>query len=177
MAEDYIVAKLPLSQLEEIFAIEFEEFVLEGEQRHHVSSLGPYFLPVEVHQHIDIVTGLVGFPLPRKETIPASPDVSVIGPANLRARYNISDVGSNKNNRQAVAEFQRQYYSPSDLADFFKQYVTYHPAETVAKVVGDNEGSDPGVEAELDIQVDIPAHKVVYYGCRCRYPHLVLVQP
>jgi hypothetical protein len=51
-----------------------------------------------------------------------------------------------------VAEFQGQYYSPSDLTQFFSQYFPGKNS-TVAGVIGPNMAGSPGVEAELDIQV------------------------
>ena len=41
-------------------------------------------------------------------------------PRVLRERYNVSDVvGSHPDNRQSVAQFLEQYYSPTDLKEFF----------------------------------------------------------
>jgi len=52
----------------------------------------------------------------------------------------------------AVAEFQEQYYSPKDLVTFYNKYVPESTNNTVFKVIGTNTASDPGIEAELDIQ-------------------------
>jgi len=49
-----------------------------------------------------------------------------------------------------VNQFLGQYYSPSDLSDFFKKFNL--PDDTVAKVVGTNHANNPGTEASLDIQ-------------------------
>jgi len=77
-----------------------------------------------------------------------------ITPSVIRARYNISStlVGTNANNLHAVAEFQAQYYSPSDLKQFWNSYVPFAPFQAVAKVVGQNQPSSPGIEASLDIE-------------------------
>ena len=66
-------------------------------------------------------------------------DQSQIGPTNLRVRYNVTDKATNSNNRQAVAEFQEEYFSPSDLSSFWTKYVNYAPAQTVTKVIGKNQ--------------------------------------
>ena len=54
----------------------------------------------------------------------------------------------------AVAEFQGQYYSPSDLKQFFAQFVKNSNADTVAGVrpPNSNNPNAPGTEASLDIQ-------------------------
>jgi len=52
----------------------------------------------------------------------------------------------------AVAEFQAQYYSPSDLQQFWTKYVPFAPFVPVAGVVGTNDPNSPGIEASLDIE-------------------------
>jgi hypothetical protein len=44
---------------------------------------------------------------------------------------------------KAVAEFQGQYYSPSDLKTFFSKYVDNSKNDTVAHVYGTNNAQDP----------------------------------
>lgn len=72
----------------------------------------------------------------------------------------------------AVAEFQQQYYSPSDLQQvwfgvgyrlpnpsdmqFFQASVPYDPkGYTVNHVIGQNDGTNPGVEANLGIRTNL----------------------
>jgi len=52
----------------------------------------------------------------------------------------------------AVAEFQAQYYSHTDLDTFFSKYMPGPYNTHVTKVVGSNQESHPGVEASLDIE-------------------------
>jgi len=77
-----------------------------------------------------------------------------ITPTVIRNRYNISSttVGTNSGNMHAVAEFQAQYYSPADLKQFWTAYVPFAPFQPIAKVVGQNDPSSPGIEASLDTQ-------------------------
>ena len=49
-----------------------------------------------------------------------------------------------------MAQFLGQFYNPQDLAGFQQHFKL--PAQKVAKVVGPNEPSNPGVEATLDIE-------------------------
>jgi hypothetical protein len=49
-----------------------------------------------------------------------------------------------------VAQFLEQYYTPSDLTLFQQTFKL--PVQAPVKVVGNNDASNPGVEAELDIE-------------------------
>jgi len=117
-------------------------------------SLAPYSLPVDIAQLVDMVTGVHHFPIDvvHKPTFVARGSSGTVGPLDLRTRYNVTDFYSGQYTRalQAVAEFQGQYYLPSDLSQFFNEYYgsTYTPNVTV---VGPNSGA-AGTEAELDIQ-------------------------
>jgi len=51
-----------------------------------------------------------------------------------------------------VAEFQAQYYSPTDLKSFWTKFVPFAPFQAVAGVVGQNDPTSPGIEASLDIE-------------------------
>jgi len=55
-------------------------------------------------------------------------------------------------NIQGVASFLEQYYSPSDLQEFFALFFNTSDGQTVAKQIGENDASNPGTEAELDVQ-------------------------
>jgi len=73
-------------------------------------------------------------------------------PTDVRSHYGVpaSLVGGNAKNSQAVAAFIYQFFSPADLALFFKEVGL--PQYTVQKVIGPNNPPFPGVEASLDIQ-------------------------
>eukprot|EP01127_Copromyxa_protea_P001572 TRINITY_DN11533_c0_g1_i1.p1 TRINITY_DN11533_c0_g1~~TRINITY_DN11533_c0_g1_i1.p1 ORF type:complete len:717 (+),score=180.81 TRINITY_DN11533_c0_g1_i1:33-2183(+) len=51
---------------------------------------------------------------------------------------------------QCVVEFEQQYYSPTDLQQFFSEMGI--PANATVTTIGDNDASNPGGEANLDIQ-------------------------
>lgn len=123
-------------------------------------SLGPYTVPEKIADSLDFITGAIGFPRIRTTITKNTPQLKVrddfdIGPADLRNRYNVSAdaIGKNPQNRQAVAEFQDQYYSQTDLNQFFQQFVTFGKFNTSVKIVGYNDPTNPGIEANLDIQV------------------------
>jgi tripeptidyl-peptidase-1 len=116
-------------------------------------ALTPYSLPKHVADKIDLVSGIHHFPTALKPIISNTESSYLIGPTDLRTRYNVTDFASgNANNTQAVAEFQGQYYSPSDLDTFFTRFVPGDKSSKVAGVIGGDQPQDPGIEASLDIQ-------------------------
>ena len=74
-------------------------------------------------------------------------------PNDLRERYNVSDVvETHPDNRQSIASFLGEYYSPTDLRKFFDIFGgSFKHLEKVTKVIGSNNGP-PGSEVSLDIQ-------------------------
>ena len=125
-----------------------------------------YSVPKNIASHVDFVGGVLRFPgvkglsssgvLKRKSLdIMLTRDQIHIGvyPTVLRERYNVSDVvGSHPDNRQSVAQFLEEYYSPTDLKEFFYLFGgSFKHLEEVTKVIGPNSGS-PLAEASLDIQ-------------------------
>jgi subtilase family serine protease len=77
----------------------------------------------------------------------------VATPRFLSQLYNIPQgMKVNYGSNQSVAEFYDEYYSNSDLIEFFK--LTGLPNATIpeANVFGTNDQSDPGGEAQLDVE-------------------------
>lgn len=113
-------------------------------------------VPITVAPHIEAVFGVHGLPLPPRQSTPASPATTSVTPVVIGSVYNVSGVtpSAGTNNVQAVAEFQGQLLSQSDLTTFFTKYVPHAPAgsDKVYKYVGDSQQGE-GVEANLDIQV------------------------
>jgi len=76
-----------------------------------------------------------------------------VTPKTLRDYYGATEEQSickHPQNSQSVAEFFGQYYSPTDLATFFEMTGTRYPGSV--ELVGPNNGTLPGGEAQLDIQ-------------------------
>lgn len=74
-----------------------------------------------------------------------------VTPQLIAEQYSIPPSYRATNGSQAVVEFEQQYYSPSDLDRFFELFGFAGP-ETPIHVVGPNNASNPGGEANLDIQ-------------------------
>jgi tripeptidyl-peptidase-1 len=90
----------------------------------------------------------------------------LVEPSVLKTRYKLpAQPTPHGNNSIAVAEFQGQYYKPTDIATF-STGCAVSPAVTVAKNVGKNENS-AGIESELDIEyagaVSNPIPLAVWY--------------
>jgi tripeptidyl-peptidase-1 len=58
---------------------------------------------------------------------------------------------SGKTNIQAIGQFQGQYVSPDDLSKFCKTYDSQADC-SIAKFIGKNTGSQPGIESMLDVE-------------------------
>lgn len=74
---------------------------------------------------------------------------NLVTPGVLAQRYKLSSSSANAaSNSMAVAEFQGQYYKPTDLSTFSS---ACNKPVTVANTIGGNRDS-AGIEAELDIE-------------------------
>eukprot|EP01112_Ceratiomyxa_fruticulosa_P017649 TRINITY_DN5544_c0_g1_i5.p1 TRINITY_DN5544_c0_g1~~TRINITY_DN5544_c0_g1_i5.p1 ORF type:complete len:557 (+),score=131.73 TRINITY_DN5544_c0_g1_i5:128-1672(+) len=156
--KEFIKVKCTVAKAAKMFSTEFNSFFHKQSRKMIVKSLGPYSVPQDIAEHIDFVSGIVGFPLSQSPLVftDFKLDDTPITPAILRNRYNVTKgyLGQHRNSSQAVAEFQGQYFTPADLTTFFKKFVPFAvPGDNAKfKVVGDNSPSTPGTEAELDIQ-------------------------
>lgn len=132
-SRDFIHFSGPVAKIERMLMTKFADYVHETGSKVTKASAS-YSVPAEMAQHIDYISGVVGLFKPHQKKTVAQKnveDASLIGPAQLRARYNVTIIGSDAvNNSMAVAEFQGQYYSPQDLVTFFNKYV---PQTTVCR--------------------------------------------
>lgn len=125
------------------------------ESGHQLVKGESYTLPAHIAEEVDLIVGILGLPrmYDPKRILATSPEaMTPITPTDLRNRYNVTDVGTNSSNTMAVAEFQQQYYSPSDLTKFWSLWGPNNNDDKVARVIGNNVPSEPGIEADLDIQ-------------------------
>lgn len=131
-----------------------------------IRSVELYSVPRSIASHVDFVGGVLRFPAVNGPSIPRVADQDFLDnmltrdqihigvfPSVLRERYNLSDtVGSHPDNRQSVAQFLEQYYSPTDLREFFYLFgSTFKHLENMTKEIGPDSGRS-GIEASLDTQ-------------------------
>ena len=160
---DFLTVTTTVGLAEELLQAEYHSFTHKYRTNFNVMRLGSgsYTLPTAVAEAVDFVGPTVRFPAVQQLTLraqPSSPDLGVT-PSFLRKLYKVGDAtGKASNNNQTVAQFLGQYYSPSDLQSFFKQFSTSEEGKTPTEI-GPNDSSNPGMEASLDIQyVRAPGH-------------------
>lgn len=73
-------------------------------------------------------------------------------PDALRALYNTQNyTATNAKGSQAATSFLEQYWSTTDLQEFWKMFSPKQENDTLPTMIGNNTGM-PGTEAELDVQ-------------------------
>jgi len=163
---DFITAVVPVAKAEAMLRTTYNLYQTK-DKRMTAVRCEHYSLPSAVAEHVDFVGGTVRFPVVQRrregfsgllrqlddgKDAPGSPDALIVDPAFLRSLYQVGDAHSKAtSNKQAVASFLEQYFSPSDLQEFFKLFQNSSVGHTVEKVIGPN-GVIPGTEAELDVQ-------------------------
>lgn len=172
VTKDYIFASAPVSVWSRLLFTEFSSYFHAEQNARLIKANGAYSLPQNIAALVNLVVGVKGLPKlnkPNVFTANVQDPVAKIGPSDLRARYNVTVVGKNATNLQAVAEFQAQYFVPSDLGTrllmvvclnchspstvkFFQKFVPGNTNDVIEKVIGVNVPSNPGTEAELDVQ-------------------------
>jgi len=128
-----------------------------------VRATAPYSFPTELAADVAMVGELHQFPRPRVP-LTASPQIpestwpntctasrceGFVTPSVLASRYSFPDTETAvKGNTMSIAEFQGQYYKPTDISFFNSQCGT---DVKVTTTIGGN-GNTAGTECELDIQ-------------------------
>ena len=153
LGRDFAVVYAPVAKVEAIFSAEFFEFRHRELDEFKIVKSLDYTLPESLQGHLDFVFGIKEFPQkPRVFARKGSGGDNLgIDPQTIAKDYNTSGyVSTSPDNSQAIAGFLKQYFSPSDLEKFQSKYNL--PIRAVTKVVGENDASEAGAEAELDVQ-------------------------
>ena len=154
LGRDFAVVVAPISAVEELFSAEFYLFEHINDPDYKIVKSLTFNVPLALMGHVDFVSGISNFP--RQNRI--SPHqhrgftTTRLGtdPGSIAKDYNITYTSTNPQNSQAVASFLKQYFSPSDLGQFQDQYNI--PPNPIAKTEGENDPSNPGIEADLDVE-------------------------
>lgn len=154
LGQDFAVVRMPAKAAETLFATDIYRFRHANHaERVTDVTLEDISLPDALKDNIDFVFGIQAFPtsntvLARKSSHAAEFGVN---PSVIARLYNTSGyVAQHSDNSQAVASFLQQYYSPADLVLFQREYKLL--PNPVGNVVGYNDPSSPGIEANLDVQ-------------------------
>jgi len=152
---DRVKAVLTAEQLEAATGGAFEQFVDAAGRKIERIANGVR-LPEAVAAVVDTFTGFHGFPLNAKPAQKAQAEGAQAGPAVnpklINKIHGIPSVKGNKKNIQAIAQFQGQYVSPTDLSSFCSTYEPDGRSCEIAKYVGANQPGQPGVESMLDTE-------------------------
>lgn len=167
VTRDFLFCRMPCKTAESmVYGAKFYRFTHSKLTKPVIRSDKLYSVPKSVAQHIDFVGGVLRFPAVNGPSLPRrdkngfldsmlTRDQIHIGvfPSVLRERYNVSDVvGKHPDNRQSVAQFLEQYYSPTDLSEFFYLFgSSFQHLPNMTKEIGPNSGRS-GIEASLDTQ-------------------------
>jgi len=152
---DYIKASVPMQELETLTSGHFQTFQQESTGRSLIRLVGGVSLPAAIAKHVETFTGLHGFPLDYSAPVLGnSSAAAAVTPTVINKVYGIdakSVKRSGKTNIQGIGQFQGQYVSPTDLSDFCKQYDSTANCG-IAKFIGKNVGTQPGIESMLDVE-------------------------
>jgi len=151
---DYIKASVSMHELEALTEGTFQTFEQKATGRRLVRLTGGVKLPAAVAKYIQTFTGLHGFPLDAKPLVGNASGTQVVTPAVINKAYGIDKQTvkkSGKTNIQAIGQFQGQYVSVTDLSKFCQAYDPQADC-SIAKFVGQNTASNPGIESMLDTE-------------------------
>ena len=153
LGRDFAVVRMPVEAAERLFAADFYVFQHQELAGQRVLKSLDYTLPQSLVGHLDFISGISEFPRPNLVCPKLTQSENSLGtnPQTIDKDYNISGyVSTSPQNSQAIAGFLKQYFSPSDLRQFQQTYDL--PSDPIAKVVGENQPDDPGIEADLDVE-------------------------
>jgi tripeptidyl-peptidase-1 len=155
---------------QDLFSTQMKAFRHTKTGRTVVRAWGKYSLPDEIHQLVEIVTGISSFPIPGKSPFKTpkadptsdvirSPDATeLVVPQTVMGMYRIrAQTPGSATVSQGVIEYEQQYFSNTDTATFAKDVGYTTSNTTIAPIsddhiVGKNSQTSPQIEASLDVQ-------------------------
>merc|ERR1712172_434001 len=144
-----------MDELETLTEGSFQTFQQKSTGRRLTRLVGGVKLPAPVAKYVQTFTGLHGFPLDAKPLVGnSSAGAQVVTPSVINKAYGIDQQTvkkSGKPNIQAIGQFQGQYVSATDLSKFCQAYDAEADC-SIAKFVGKNTASQPGIESMLDTE-------------------------
>jgi len=147
-----------------LFYTEFRSFKHKTDGKMMVKQFGEFSVPSYVEDKIDMVLGLSEFPpkglglkktpKPVSKVNSSSPDVLVsICPQSVEVIYQTGSATiKNSGASIGVAEFEQQYFAPSDLSAFASDFSLTITPVAASRIIGFNDPTNPQLEATLDIQ-------------------------
>ncbi|KAJ6485625.1 peptidase S8/S53 domain-containing protein [Mycena sanguinolenta] len=192
---EWIVIRVPVAQAERMLDTKYGVYYHAASGSSVVRTMG-YSLPTELLSHIDVITPTTYFSTLRSMratsflqpqatsledaasfatdisplAVPASCGTTVTASC-VRALYNTTNYvpAATATNKLGIAGYLEEYANDADLQTFFRQFLPNAAGATFTHVQvngGLNDQSDPGVEANLDIQfaeaISFPTPNIYY---------------
>jgi tripeptidyl-peptidase-1 len=150
---DYLTAYVTIEQAERLLNTEYHAFQSQERLGRNINRCERYELPLAVDANVDFVAPTTNFPMHTGLRVHARAVGEVdTTPEIIRDIYGVGDDASTvASNKQQAAGFLQQYTSASDADSFFHQYSNTTSIDQLT-IVGPNDGSNPGDEADLDVQ-------------------------
>ncbi|KAF9814365.1 hypothetical protein IEO21_05160 [Rhodonia placenta] len=172
-ADDWLAISVPVSKANVMFDADFSVFTHESTGKTSVRTLS-YSIPTDLVDHLSLVHPTTTFASPTGPKLPitvkqlstdarkrqVSSCSSNVDPACLEALYGIPTTPATEaSNYIVVTGYDDQYPSTSDLENFLGSYQSAESSSASYTVVeldgGSYDPSDPGDEADLDIQYTV----------------------
>jgi len=136
-----------------LFKTEFFQFRRNDGQL-LVRQFGAFSIKHKLSHIIEAVYGLSEFPSPKtvQRVGPAPATPVTVSPQTIQLLYGTTNAYVSGNSSACVIEFENQNYSPSDLAQFARDFNVRIDPLTSNHIVGQNDPNNPQIEATLDIQ-------------------------
>jgi tripeptidyl-peptidase-1 len=194
-AGEWMTIRVTVAQAERMLDTKYGVYNHAASGSSVVRTMG-YSLPTELHSHIDVITPTTYFSTMRSMrstsfiqpqtsanvdtdsfateisplAVPASCGTTVT-PACVKALYNTTNYvpAATATNKLGIAGYLEEYAIDADLQTFFREFLPNDVGGTFTHVQvngGLNDQSDPGVEANLDIQyaeaISFPTPNIYY---------------
>jgi tripeptidyl-peptidase-1 len=151
---DYITASLAMKEIETLTSSSFRTYQDPDGLKVYLLA-DAVRLPASVAKYVETITGLHGFPVNHK-TLKGESNVVSVTPEVVSQTYGIDPSAVTKSgasNIQAIGQFEKEYVSAEDFANFCKQYVNVSSSScSVDKFIGKNKDKRPGAESMLDVE-------------------------
>ncbi|KAH9830915.1 family S53 protease-like protein [Rhodofomes roseus] len=171
-AGDWLAISVPVSQANEMLDADFSVFTHEATGVQSIRAL-QYSIPTDLAGHLQLVHPTTTFTQPTSPKLPLNAKrVSAsamekrqsscsgnVDPACLQELYGIPTTAAANADPIVVTGYDDQYPSNTDMSDFLSQYRTDIASSTTWTIVeldgGSDDPSDPGDEANLDVQYTV----------------------
>jgi len=153
---DAIEVSTTIANVEKLFAATIYQFTHAVSGRTIERVFGSWRIDVEVRAAIDLIEGLIEFPIPHltlKKSKPAPESLISICPQSVNQIYKVpSGTKATGNTSICPAEWEDQFYNPPHLQAFAKSFSQTIAPISSSHIVGHNDPKKGGGESTLDVE-------------------------